>query len=492
MHNKQMDFKVEPWKHQLDAIEKSFHHRDFALLWDPGTGKTGTAINILRGRYATNKRVMRTLILAPLVVLQNWKKEFGLHSKIDSKLIFIPEGVGAKRVEAIKKALYSESLFEYCESKIVIMNYDAIINKDISKILKLWKPEILVCDESHRCKNFKSKRAQAVAELADKALHRYILTGTPILNSSEDIFMQYRILDGGETFGVNPYAFRAMFFEDVNAGWSSKPGYFPKYVPKPHTYELFNQRIYQKATRARKEECLDLPEFVRTERFVELGKEQKRMYEDMRDEYITFIEDLEAKGEPKTVIANLAITKSLRLQQILTGFAKDDEGTVHKIEDNPRLKVLEEVLEDLVEGGHKVIVWAVFKENYKQIAELLTKMKINFVELHGDISNKDKQENMNTFRTDAGCKVILANQASGGIGVNLVEASYAVYFSRGFSLEQDLQSEARNYRGGSEIHQKITRIDLVTQNTIDELVLEALRNKLNIAEKVLSWPKEKL
>ena len=486
-----MDFKTKPWAHQLDAIEKSFSHRDFALLWDPGTGKTGTAINILRGRYATNKRMMRTLILAPLVVLQNWKKEFEIHSKIDQKLIFIPTGVGAKRVEAIKDALYSKDMYEYVANKIVIMNYDALTNKDIFKIIKLWKPEILVCDESHRCKNFKSKRAQAVAEISDTAIHRYILTGTPILNTSEDIFMQYRILDGGETFGKNPYAFRAMFFEDANASWSSKPGYFPKYVPKPHTYEMFNQRIYQKATRARKEECLDLPEHVRTERYVELGKEQKRMYDEMRDEYLTFIKDLEDSGESKAVIANLAITKSLRLQQILTGFAKDEEGTIHTIEDNPRLKVLEEVLEDILEGGHKVIVWAVFKENYRQIAKLLESMKVKFVELHGEVSAKDKQTNMETFRKDQKCKVILANQASGGIGVNLVEASYAVYFSRGFSLEQDLQSEARNYRGGSEMHDKITRIDLVTQGTLDELVLEALRHKLNISEKVLSW-KERL
>ena len=86
---------------------------------------------------------------------------------------------------------------------------------------------------------------------------------------------------------------------------------------------------------------------------------------------------------------------------------------------------------------------------------------------------------------------MIANQGAGGIGINMTEASYSIFFSRNFSLEHDLQAEARNYRGGSEMHQKVTRIDLVSPGTIDELISEALANKQNMAEKILDW-KDKL
>jgi SNF2 family DNA or RNA helicase len=68
-----------------------------------------------------------------------------------------------------------------------------------------------------------------------------------------------------------------------------------------------------------------------------------------------------------------------------------------------------------------------------------------------------------------------------------VEASYAIYYSKGFKLEHDLQSEARNHRGGSEMHDKVTRIDIVAKGTIDELITESLEKKQNIAERILSW-----
>ena len=85
---------------------------------------------------------------------------------------------------------------------------------------------------------------------------------------------------------------------------------------------------------------------------------------------------------------------------------------------------------------------------------------------------------------------MIANQSAGGVGINLVEASYSIYYSKGFKLEDDLQSEARNYRGGSEIHTSVTRIDLVTPNSIDELVNEALASKQQISDNILGWKEQ--
>ena len=182
----------------------------------------------------------------------------------------------------------------------------------------------------------------------------------------------------------------------------------------------------------------------------------------------------------------MALVKLLRLQQIVSGFVKlEDIGEkTHLFEDAPRSKVLKELLEEIT-PDNKVIVWAKFKQNYEQIRVVCRQLGIKWVEIHGGISAKEKEQSILDFRNDSDVRVCIANQASAGTGVNLVEASYMIYFTRSFSLDDDLQSESRNYRGGSNIHEKITRIDLVSKDTVDEVILGALRNKKKIADIIL-------
>ena len=136
-------------------------------------------------------------------------------------------------------------------------------------------------------------------------------------------------------------------------------------------------------------------------------------------------------------------------------------------------------------------MWANFIEKYKMIADVCTKLVIGYRFIVGGQGNKEREQQMDEFRTDPNVRVMIANQAAGGVGINLVEASYAIYYSKSFRLEDDLQSEARNYRGGSEVHEKVTRIDIVTKGTIDELVNETLSRKNQVSGEILGW-KEKL
>jgi SNF2 family DNA or RNA helicase len=302
-----------------------------------------------------------------------------------------------------------------------------------------------------------------------------------------DLFQQYRILDGGETFGKNFFGFRATFCEDKNSKRSGTTGYFPKWEVREAMLPVLASKIAPSSVRVLKSECLDLPPMIRQVIPVTLSAQQKRLYKEMRDEYIAFVDDLKKSDQPRTITAQIAATKALRLQQIVSGYAAVEQSDQAQIlEDVPRLKILGELLEDIT-PGHKVIVWSVFRANYKMIRDLCAKLKIESTELHGAISAKQKEENMHKFRTDPKCRVMIANQGAGGIGINLVEASYAIYYSKGFSLEHDLQSEARNYRGGSEIHEKITRIDLIAPETIDELITVALEKKQNVSEQILDW-----
>jgi len=466
------------WKHQTVAIERAKGLNEFGLFFEQGCGKSRTLIEILRYCYNTTRRVQRTLIVSPLITLENWQREISEFSKISEAKVAVLYGSGAKR---IKDFLRTEE--HNPNGFITIVNYEALLIGKLFAELKRWCPELLILDESHKCKNSKTRRTKRALELSHLADRRYILTGTPVLNNPMDIFSQYLILDHGETFGKNFFAFRAKYFNDLNAGMP-RQSYFPNWQVRSGALEEINALIYNKAMRVLKKDCLDLPPLVRQCVYIDLTPEQRVAYEQMKKEFITFLQD-------KAIVARLAITKGLRLQQMATGFVTDEGGGIVRFESNPRLKTLAELLSNLT-PDHKVIVWAVFRENYEQIKKVCEDLSIGSVEVHGGVSNRQKFENVDRFNDDPDVRVLIGNPVACGIGINLTASDYSIYYSRNFSLEADLQSEARNHRGGSEIHQCITRIDLIARDTIDEHVQKMLANKLEVSDKVLAQIAEDL
>lgn len=460
------------WKHQRDIICRAAPRRSFGIFAEMGTGKTCAAIQIMRQWFAQNKRVLRTLVLGPPIVVQNWKREFQQYSRVGGEVICL-EGAGKKRAQDI-------SLYQG-QDKIFVTNYESLLMKDVFDQLEAWGPEVIVFDESHKLKNISAKRTKQAIKLSDQAKYRLVLTGTPVLNTPLDLFAQFRVMDGGELFGKNFFVFRAQYFADKNAGMP-KDKHFPLWLPRPGALDELNKKIKPVSMVVKKADCLDLPPLVRQEIAVELSKDQRKLYESMKKDFIAYVND-------KACVANLAITKALRLQQIVSGFitlegAAGEERVNVAIKDNPRAQALKELLEDIA-PSHKVLVWAVFRENYAAVRAVCEALDLKYVEVHGEVSPAARQKAVDSFNTDPDVRVFLGHPGSAGIGINLVSASYSVFYSRTFSLEQDLQAEARNYRGGSEIHEKVTRIDLVAKGTIDEIITAKLAAKVDVSEAIL-------
>lgn len=458
------------WEHQKKCISLAKDLNEFALFFDMGTGKTRTAIELLRHKYNNADKILKTLILCPVIVTKNWQNEFLKFSKIPDHEISILEGSHTIRTERLKIS----------SANIFVMNYEGLLMEDVFNQLVKMRFQILILDESHKCKNMTAKRTKRAILLSDLAYTKYLLSGTPVLNSPMDIFSQYRILDGGKTFGKNFYAFRGGYFFDKNVGMPSQK-HFPDWKIKKGSFEKLNSLIYKKAMRVKKEDCLDLPPLVRQTIFVEMDPTQEKIYKQMKKDFIAFVQN---RGKTEASVAELAITKALRLLQIVSGFIKTEDGNEISLKETPKQKALKELLEEIT-PNHKVIVWAVFRENYAQIRRTCEELSIKYVEVHGDVMPVEKFKAVDAFNSDPEVKLLIGHPGSGGIGINLVEASYAIFYSRNFSLESDLQAEARNYRGGSEKHAKITRIDLVVKDTIDELVQKSLANKIEIGEKML-------
>lgn len=463
----------ELWAHQKHGIDLALKAKSFGWFFEAGTGKTRTAIETLRHLYIDAKVILPTLILCPPVVIENWRQEILKFSKIPPTRVHKLVGTGKQRLEILLEKRKEPSIF--------IGNYEALTMKGLFDELYNTQFDILICDESHRIKNPDAKRTKACIQLADRAKYKFVLSGTPVLRNLMDVWAQFRVLDGGDAFGKNFFVFRSQYFYNKNAHVPHLN--FPDWRIRPNAECLISDMMKEKSMSVKKEDCLDLPPLVKKKIYVEMGSDQARAYKEMKKDFVTYINS-EASS------ADLAITKALRLQQIVSGYAKiepnvmNPEGSVHRFGDVPRTEALKELLEDLA-PNHKVIVWACFKENYAMIREVCESLELGYIELHGEISQKKRDESIVQFREDEKIRVVIGNQGAAGIGINLVEASYMVYFSRNFSLEQDIQSEARSYRSGSEIHSKVTRIDIVCENTIDDEVLEALANKQAIGEQVL-------
>lgn len=474
--------KRVPYSHQLEAVDFFERRTNGNLFYGMGAGKTGTAILIYRNWCRQEGRLLRALVLCPSVVIYNWQDEFGLFSKIEQSYI-LPLGKGTGKDKAEKVRSRTEG--------ILIANYEALLSNDLFEAIYNFNPEVIIFDEVHLVKNATAKRSKLVFELAKQAAYRLGLTGTPLTKNAMDIYGIFKAIDLGETFGTNQYVYQAKYMVDANAAWKNKSNYFPKLINNPKTFQELNDLIYKKSLRKQTHECIDLPDLIEVTHQLDLSREMKKAYDEIKRDFLTFIETSKAEGVSESVTANLAVTKALRLLQVASGYVQLDNGEIHQFKDVPKLDYAKELLEEIVvEGDNKCIVWCCFKANYHMIAKVCEELKIKYVFMTGEQSTSEKRESELAFNNDPEVKVIIANRSAGGVGVNLKAASHSIIFSRNFSLLDEQQSMARNYRGGSkDLHDKIIKIDLVTKDSIELQVLEALRNKEDVSKKVIDLVK---
>lgn len=472
----------ELWAHQKEAIKRAQINRGFGLFFDMGTGKTRTAIEIIkRDELIHGKQTV--LIVCPLIVCSNWKREFARYAGLteeEQEEIIILEGSIPKRIHKLEDKRYS----------VYITNYDAFVNDPFCANIKARGFTSVVLDESHRIKSPTAKRTKHVLDLicANRQIKRVLLlSGTPILASIEDLFTQIMCIDDGIRLGSNFYSFKARYMCDLNAARRHRMSrYFPDWAPRPGALEEITRQIEDITMSVAKKDCLDLPPLTKQVIEVELTLEQKRVYQSIKKDLLAEF------GSGAVTVTPLAITKTLRLMQWCHGFmpasitepGEAPEEVVEVPKENPRIEALKQLLEDYT-PGNKVIVWASWRANITEIMDLCEKLGIKAVRVDGTVTGENRERAIQAFREVSDVRVFVGHPGAGGIGITLIEAAVMIYYSRSFNLEHDMQSEARNYRGGSEMHEKITRVDIVTKNTIDAFVVEQLALKQSVGDSLL-------
>ena len=224
-----------------------------------------------------------------------------------------------------------------------------------------------------------------------------------------------------------------------------------------------------------KAECLDLPEKLYTRRNITLSDEQATVYNQMKKLALAQLES----GELSTTASIL--TQIMRLQQICCGFFQPDIGDIRPLANN-RLNELLDITDEL-QG--KAIIWASFTHDIQQIARSLRdRFGPDSVALYyGETPQEDRQEIVHRFQDmNSDLRFFVGQPKTGGYGITLSAASTVIYYSNSYDLENRLQSEDRAHRIGQK--KNVTYIDLVCPDTIDEKILEALKNKINLSQKV--------
>ena len=133
----------------------------------------------------------------------------------------------------------------------------------------------------------------------------------------------------------------------------------------------------------------------------------------------------------------------------------------------------------------KAIIWANYQKDITQIVESIEKKygPGSVVDYYGLTAQEDRQDNIRQFQSDPKCRFLVGTPSTGGYGITLTAANTVIYYSNGYDLEKRLQSEDRAHRIGQK--KNVTYIDIIAEDTVDEKIVKALRNKINIASEVL-------
>jgi SNF2 family DNA or RNA helicase len=239
--------------------------------------------------------------------------------------------------------------------------------------------------------------------------------------------------------------------------------------------EELQQKLNGFSFRVTKDECLDLPDKVFIRREIELTKEQTTYYNQMKLMALTLIEG-------NLMSTNNALTQIMRLHQIVCGHVKFDDG---RQEDLPNNRV-KELLSTIEECSGKIIIWANYRRDIENIKAALAEEygMTTVATYYGDTEAEERQRIVEQFQDpNSPLRFFVGNPRTGGYGLTLTAAHTVIYYSNNFDLEVRLQSEDRAHRIGQT--NKVTYIDFISPGTVDEHIVKALRNKINIASQVL-------
>lgn len=434
--------KYIPHDYQSYAIRYIEEHRVAAVFLDMGLGKTSITLSAIQHLLVAGE-VKKVLVIAPLRVAQStWPSEIAKWDHLANLRYAVAVGTPKVREAALRE-----------NAEVTIINRENI-EWLVKKLGSAFDYDMVVIDELSSFKNWKAKRTRALLRVRP-LVHRIVgLTGTPSPNGLMDLFAEFRILDMGQRLGRFIGQYRNAYFKpDKRCG-----DIIYSYKPLPGAEQRIYDKIADITISMSASDHLPMPDFVSTELPVKLSKKE-------RESYDRFCHDLVLELKGGEVTAGNAAVLAGKLVQLANGAVYTDDGTIAKIHDR-KLDALEDVIEGM--NGKPLLVAYWYQHDLKRIEKRLTNHGIAFEEIKSaeSISKWNRGEIV----------VGLIHPASAGHGLNLqAGGSTLAWLGMTWSLELYQQMNARLYRQGQQSTVVVTHI--VTEDTIDEHILQALKQK---------------
>jgi SNF2 family DNA or RNA helicase len=387
-----------------------------------------------------------TLIVVPRSLVFNWKSEA---ARFAPKLKVLDHtGLGRQG---------SSSSFK--DYDIVLTTYGTL--RMDAALLAEFRFDTCILDESQAVKNAETDTAKAVRLL--QADHRLALSGTPVENHL------------GELWSL---------FDFLNPGMLGRTGLFGRTAGtartlEPETRDLLAQAVRPFILRRTKDQVAkDLPAKTEQTIYCDLESEQRALYDELREHYRqSLLSRVNTLGLKRTKIQVLEAL--LRLRQAACHPGLIDKKRAE--ESSAKLEALLPQLQELVEEGHKVLVFSQFTSLLALVRSRLDKQGLQYEYLDG--RTRDRAERVERFQTDADCKLFLISLKAGGVGLNLTAAEYVFLLDPWWNPAVEAQAIDRTHRIGQS--KPVFAYRLIARNTVEEKVLELQKSKRELADAIL-------
>jgi SNF2 family DNA or RNA helicase len=443
--------KHKPFEHQKKTASFLTLNRKSFCFNEQGTGKTASAI--WAADFLINQgRVRRVLVICPLSIMDSaWRNDlftFAMHRTVD-----VAHGAFKKRREIIEG-----------DAEFVIINYDGV--EIVVDAIANGGFDLIIVDEATHYKNAQTNRWKVLNSLIKPTTWLWMMTGTPAAQSPLDAYGLAKL--------VSPQSV-PRFFGTFRDQVMVKLTQF-RWVPKENATETVH-RILQPAIRFTKDECLDLPEMIYVKRAVEMTRQQKKYYTELKDRMV-----MEAAGEQITT-ANAAVNMN-KLLQISSGAIYTDNGEALEFDIKHRYQVLREVID---ESSQKVLVFVPFKHTIDVLTAKLRKDGITTEIIRGDVPASKRTEIFKRFQETDDPQVLVIQPQSAAHGVTLTAANTVVWWGPTSSLETYAQANARVHRSGQTHKCTVVQIQ---GSEVERRVYKLLDNRINVHAQIIDLYKE--
>jgi len=414
------------------------------LADDMGLGKTLQVLTFIQ--HINSKDKTSNLVIVPTTLLFNWENEIKK---------FAP-GLKAMYHYGTGRATNTD---EFSNFDLVFTTYGVLL-RDV-EMLSTYQFNYVILDESQAIKNPASRRFKAACLL--KAKNRIALSGTPIENSTFDLFAQMNFVNRGFLGGVS--AFKENFSNAIDREGDEKIA--------EELQRLINPFILR---RTKEKVAGELPPKTEDVIFCEMDTAQRKVYDAYRNQYrdklLGKIED-EGMGKSKLMVLE-ALT---RLRQICDSpvLLNDDE-----ISETESVKI-KEIIQHITDrtSNHKILIFSQFVKMLGLLKEELVKRNIAFEYLDGQSTTKQREQSVNNFQENEDLRVFLISLKAGGTGLNLTAADYVYIIDPWWNPAVENQAIDRCYRIGQD--KKVFAYRMICKNTIEEKILKLQEKKKKIA-----------